>query len=130
MTGLTRFHAVVILSSVDFTPAQSSRNGVSTGVPPAMPDALRLEQNYPNPFNPSTVIRFQAPDREDRLSIRIFGIDGKCVKTLLDGPADAGHHSLRWNGVNDRGESVASGIYYLRMDSGDYTEVRKMLLLK
>jgi hypothetical protein len=103
---------------------------VSTSVIPTLPETIRLDQNHPNPFNPSTTLRFQLPEYKNHVTLKIFDTEGRSVRILFDGPKEAGFHTLRWDGLNERGENVASGIYYLWMDTGDYTDVKKMLLLK
>ena len=94
-----------------------------------VPAALVLDQNHPNPFNPQTVIRFSLPRAQD-VSLRVYDVQGKLVRTLVDGHQGAGVHEVAWRGRDDRGGEVASGLYFyrLRSDGGDH--VRKMTLLK
>lgn len=94
-----------------------------------LPTAFSLSQNYPNPFNPSTEILFGLPTRR-HVTIGIFNILGQKVKTLVDEELAAGSYSRVWDGTNDRGESLSSGVYLYRMESGDYTGSRKMILVK
>jgi len=88
-----------------------------------------LDGNYPNPFNPSTVIRFSLAG-EFRVSVDIYNLKGQLVRSVVDGVYKAGKHNVVWNGEDERGGQVSSGIYLYRMRAGGYTEVRKMLLLK
>ena len=88
-----------------------------------------LQNNYPNPFNPETTISFNIP-RSGIVSLDIFNIRGQKVKTLLNGHQDAGQHNVVWNGRDDNGNGVASGVYLYKMRSGTYTSSKKMILMK
>jgi len=93
----------------------------------------RLYQNHPNPFNPSTTISFTVPGdsgTKRNASLNIYDIRGALVKTLLNEPIAGGRHEVAWNGTNNRGERVASGVYFTRLVSGGYTSVIKMILLR
>jgi subtilisin family serine protease len=85
--------------------------------------------NYPNPFNPETVIAFSIPD-DSYVRIEVFNIKGQKVKTLWDDFTATGHHNVVWNGKDDNGNSVGSGIYFYRLDSEGFTKTNKMLLIK
>lgn len=89
-----------------------------------------LAQNYPNPFNPNTQISFTIKDAGQRVKLRIYNTKGQLVRTLLNGTAKGHHQSLNWDGKNERGESVSSGIYLYRLDGEDFSFTRKMLLSK
>ncbi len=100
-----------------------------------VPRAYALHQNYPNPFNPSTAIVVDVPEGEvkgDRIKTRIaiYTLRGQLVRVLLDDEKEAGRYLLHWDGRNGRGESVGSGVYLYRMESGDFSSVRKMVLMK
>jgi hypothetical protein len=94
-----------------------------------LPDQFKLSQNYPNPFNPSTTIKFNLSRASD-VKLEIFNIMGQKVAALVDDRKVAGEHSIRWDGKDDTGYKVASGIYFYRINAGDYVETKKMLLLK
>ena len=94
-----------------------------------LPRAIKLEQNYPNPFNPSTTIEFQLPDFTE-VKITIVDILGRRVKTLARGEMNPGVHRLVWDGTDEAGRRVASGVYLYRMQAGDFTKSKKMLLVK
>ena len=95
-----------------------------------MPEDFKLEQNYPNPFNPSTTIRYRLPVRE-RISLKIFDILGKEVRTLIDNQdLPAGSGEAVWDGKNNRSESVASGTYFYKLFFGNFQKSEKMVLLK
>lgn len=89
-----------------------------------MPTKFELSQNYPNPFNPSTTIRFSLP-KETQLKINIYNMLGELVETLANGTYEAGHHKVILNA-----SSLPSGAYVYRMESADFVQVRKMLLIK
>jgi hypothetical protein len=89
----------------------------------------RLFQNTPNPFNPETEIRFELASPSD-VSITVFDAGGRLVRTLASGNQPAGSHTVRWNGHNDGGEPVSSGVYFYRMRTTGFDQTRKMVLLK
>jgi hypothetical protein len=100
---------------------------VETVTVPALEAAL--EQNQPNPFNPATTIRFTVPSRTDA-TLAIYDAEGRTVRTLLDGTVPAGITSVEWDGRDDSGAIVTSGVYFYRLTAGKFTASRKMLLLK
>jgi len=93
------------------------------------PLTFRLVGNTPNPFNPTTKIAYNVP-RESEVTIRVYDVTGRVVATLVDGVCEPGRHQVVWNGKNDAGESVGSGIYFCSMEAPDFHESRKMTLLK
>jgi hypothetical protein len=98
---------------------------------PKVPDMLTLGQNYPNPFNPSTRIQIGIPARyTEPVSLKIYNVRGQLVKTVFEGIKPAGFHSFAWTGLDERGSSVASGVYFARFVSGQTHLTRKMVLLK
>lgn len=90
---------------------------------------VRNLRNYPNPFNPSTVISFES-NKPSVAGLQIFNTKGQLVKTLHNGPIQSGTNSFVWDGTNDAGKTVASGIYFYRLQSPDGTFSRKMLMMK
>ncbi|MBD3403933.1 T9SS type A sorting domain-containing protein [candidate division GN15 bacterium] len=96
---------------------------------PPMPTAVSLGANYPNPFNPSTTISFSL-SAAGQARLEVFNILGQRVRTLVDGPHGAGVHSVVWDGRNNAGETVSSGVYFYRLTTDDVIESKKMLLLK
>jgi hypothetical protein len=94
-----------------------------------IPFIFALNQNYPNPFNPNTIIEFEIPSAQ-WVTLEIFNILGQEVKTLVDQNKNAGHYSILWDGTNNSGKKIASGVYFSRLSAGDRTEIKKMLLLK
>ena len=89
-----------------------------------------LGANYPNPFNPITTIKFTTDSTGKNTELIIHNIRGQKVKTLVNEKLDAGNHSVIWNGTDDNGEVVSSGVYFYRLNSGRYTSVKKMILMK
>jgi hypothetical protein len=96
-----------------------------------LPDKFELSQNYPNPFNPRTVIEFYSPSsRPEKVRLEIFNILGQEIRTLFDGPAAPGWHRIEWDGMDDKGKALATGLYFYRMRAAGSSQTRKMLLLK
>ena len=94
-----------------------------------LPRVFAVHQNYPNPFNPVTTIHYELP-RSSEVRLVIYNLLGQEVRTLLNSPIEAGRHQVVWNGSNDSGVIVASGIYIYRFEAEDYSRVMKMILLK
>jgi subtilisin family serine protease len=98
---------------------------------PEIPDQLTLWQNYPNPFNPVTRIQFGIPSGYDGpVELRIYNVKGQLVKTIFEGVSKPGIHEFEWNGINDRGVQVTSGIYFCRFIAAETVMTRKMVLLR
>jgi len=88
------------------------------------PTELSLNQNYPNPFNPSTIIEFTLP-KSEFVELKVFNILGKEVSTLVSQKLNQGNHTYTFDGKN-----LASGVYYYRIEAGNFIETRKMIYLK
>ncbi|MFH1278149.1 MAG: M1 family aminopeptidase [Candidatus Eisenbacteria bacterium] len=101
--------------------------GVEGDAPPK--PAYELAQNRPNPFNPTTTIRFSLPAKE-RVSLNIYTTSGRLVKTLVNGDLDAGAHAVIWDGLSQSGKETGSGVYFYRMEAGDFRETKKMVLVR
>lgn len=97
--------------------------------PAALPAVLALRPNVPNPFNPTTRLRFDLP-RSGSVSLTIFDIQGRRVRTLVDGQMDAGRHQITWHGRDDVGRRVSSGVYFYRLNTEGRTLTRQMTILK
>jgi hypothetical protein len=110
-------------------------NVTATGINGNLPIVTELNGNYPNPFNPTTNIMFSLK-ADSKVSLMIYNIRGQRVKTLVEEDMQAGYHSVVWNGTDESGKSVSSGVYFSRFDSADrndggrYTSVKKVILLK
>ncbi|MGB5108146.1 MAG: S8 family serine peptidase [Candidatus Zixiibacteriota bacterium] len=96
---------------------------------PVLPRAYQLEQNFPNPFNPITQIKFSL-DRTESVRLEVFNSLGQHITTLISEPRQVGNHTVYWNGADDSGQIVATGVYFYRLTVGNSSESRKMLLLK
>ena len=88
-----------------------------------------MDQNFPNPFNPMTTIRFSLP-ASARTRVAIFNVAGHHVKTLMDEDLAAQAHEVTWTGDDDKGRSVAAGVYFYMVTSGDQRSVGRMALVK
>ena len=103
------------------------QNDLLTALDPhfsSLPEQFQLMQNYPNPFNPKTVISWQLPVGSN-VEISIYNILGQKIETLLNKYMPAGYHEIKFNGQN-----LPSGIYLYRIEAGEWTDVKKMLLVK
>jgi hypothetical protein len=96
---------------------------------PGLPYVFALGQNYPNPFNPTTRIEYTIP-KAGQVSLQVFDILGRKVATLVNDVRHAGTHRIQWHGTNDRGMSVASGVYIYQLSSGGLQKVQKMMLMR
>ena len=94
-----------------------------------LPTEFGLQQNYPNPFNPTTSIRFELP-KAARMQLVVYNLRGQAIRTLVDEEKEAGYHDIAWDGRNQAGERVSSGLYMLRMKAGSFSKVIKMSLVK
>ncbi len=95
----------------------------------SVPRKLELHQNRPNPFNPTTMIRFEIPSKA-KTRLEIYDVSGRLVRTLVDGEIAAGTHEATWDGTDNVGHNVSSGVYFYRVLAAGKTENRKMLLLR
>jgi len=94
-----------------------------------LPKEFALGQNYPNPFNPSTTIEFALPTLQD-VHIEVYNVLGQSVRLLVDQQMQPGRHLVAWDGTNESGTPLASGVYLYRLTAGTFTDTRKMMLLK
>ena len=90
---------------------------------------FQLSQNYPNPFNPSTNIQFHVPEA-GFVTIKVYNMLGKEVRTLFAEEVSSGSYNINWDGLNDAGNKMSSGIYIYRMTAGDFVQTKQMVLLK
>jgi hypothetical protein len=95
----------------------------------AIPQEFSLSQNYPNPFNPETEISYALP-RDCYVKLAIYNIAGQKVNTLVDEHQSAGYKTIYWNGRDDQGKKIASGIYFYKLQAGDFCQSKKMMLIK
>ncbi len=98
-----------------------------------IPEKFSLSQNYPNPFNPTTTINFAVPRKfvgGVKVSLKIFNIEGKMVRSLVDEDKSPGFYSVVWDGKNDEGRKASSGLYFCTVSVGEFRAARKMILLQ
>ena len=107
-------------------PAVTEQTELSLAV---IPEVYALSQNYPNPFNPETVIHYDLPF-PSHVKLSVYNIMGQKVATLVDGERSAGSHSIVWDGKNNKGESLASGVYLYRMETEGFVQTRKLVLMR
>jgi hypothetical protein len=110
----------------NFRPSDVKETEGSTDI---KPEAFSLSQNYPNPFNPTTSFEFTLP-KSSHVKIDIFNIVGQKVATVVDGDMKAGVYTADWNGLDENGKSVSSGIYFYRMRADEFSDMKKMVLIK
>ncbi|MBN1543114.1 T9SS type A sorting domain-containing protein, partial [candidate division KSB1 bacterium] len=106
--------------------------GTSVSVPPGEPDrpnTFALEQNYPNPFNPDTRIIYHLP-QPSRVYLAVYNLQGQRIRVLVDGEQSAGIRQVVWDGCEESGQNVGSGVYFYRLQAGEYTAMKKMVLLQ
>lgn len=116
-----------ILSTITRGFANSTTTGVQDES--AIVKEFRLGQNYPNPFNPATTITYQLT-ANDNVKLVVYNLLGAEIRTLVNEQQSPGVHSITWDGTNQLGQSVTSGMYFYRLQSGGRFEVRRMTLLK
>ncbi len=111
----------VLLSQPNTSMNEKSQSG--------LPEKFRLEQNYPNPFNPETKIDYYL-NSSNNVKINIYDVNGALVKTLLNEEQEGGPKSVIWNGKDNNGKIVSSGVYFYQVQVGKYLEAKKMIMLK
>ena len=102
---------------------------VSTTKVVELPREYALHENYPNPFNPVTKIQYDLP-KDGRVRLTIYDLLGREVETIVDGVQEAGYKSIEWNAAGGNRSNVSSGVYFYRLEAGNYRAVKKMMLLK
>ncbi|MCP4568281.1 MAG: S8 family serine peptidase [FCB group bacterium] len=122
------------MSDEDFCPPYKRQtgdrgSGLAVAGEGALPDIFALYQNRPNPFNPATEINFSLP-RASEATVTIYNITGQVVATPISEMLDAGYHTVVWDGKNADGRSVASGIYFYRLQAEEFVQTRKMMLVR
>jgi flagellar hook assembly protein FlgD len=94
-----------------------------------IPEQIVIHQNYPNPFNPTTQIRYDLP--EDALvNITIYDLMGRSIKSLVNSNQTVGYRTIQWDATNDRNEPVSAGLYLFTIQAGEFSQIKKMVLLK
>ena len=121
------------ITAVDFSGNESdaaSAGTVTAATVPVTPERYRLYPNVPNPFNPTTSIRYDVPVGGGEVTLRIYDVSGKLIRTLVDGPETAGEKTVTWNGTDTQGRSVVSGVYFYRLQAPGYEKTLKMTLVQ
>jgi hypothetical protein len=116
-------YSLILLTNPYYTAVRDIDDGETR------PPDFMLFQNYPNPFNPTTSIEFLLP-RSGQVKIEIFNILGQKVRTLVDQHLKAGHKLVDWDGCDDSGKEVSSGIYFYRIKTSEFSQTKKMVLLR
>ncbi len=117
--------------SSNYSAISSFKTGGVTDVPneQVIPTSFELSQNYPNPFNPTTIITYSLP-QNSFVSIKVYDMLGREVRSLVNNEMLAGNHSIEWSGMDNAGSKVASGTYIYRITAGSFVAVKKMILIK
>jgi hypothetical protein len=113
--------------SPEFTGSNVALNSQVTGA--TLPTEFALSQNVPNPFNPTTQVSFSLP-KASHVNLTIYNVLGQQVKTLVDKDLAAGVQNVEWDGTDNVGRTVASGVYFYRLNAGEFQATKKMLMLK
>ena len=95
-----------------------------------LPKVFGLAQNYPNPFNPETTIGYDVPAGGGHVTLRIYDVGGRLVRTLLDSVEAPGSKTVNWDGRSNSGQQVATGVYFYRMTAPGFERTRKMVMMK
>jgi len=118
----------------DETPVEAEEEIVVENAAAELPQVFSLSPNYPNPFNPSTTIKFQLPEKNGtatvRTVLRVYDILGRLVRTIVDEDMSPGFYTKQWDGLNDSGVGISSGVYFYSIMAGDFRQTKKMLLIK
>ncbi|MCD6116933.1 T9SS type A sorting domain-containing protein, partial [bacterium] len=93
------------------------------------PSDFALTQNYPNPFNPETTINYQIAE-ESEVTIKVYSLLGREIKTLISKKLPAASYYAKWDGTDNFGQKVSSGIYLIQMKAGTFSQMRKMTLMR
>ncbi len=136
-TGDVILSAETIAVIPQFFVVQGGKLQVVSGAPPVsveaedplISDEFIVHQNFPNPFNPETEIRF-ALTKDSHVAINVYNTLGQQIGTLIDTQYAAGFHSVRWDGKDGNGRPVSSGIYLYQIQAGEFSQVRKMSLIR
>jgi hypothetical protein len=126
--GDIQYSGTVLIDDAAFT-VTDDVTAISLDEGVILPEESKLWANYPNPFNPSTTISFDLKTLS-KVQLVIYDVTGKKVKTLYQGLKPAGNHQFSWNGTNDYGQKVSSGLYFYSLIGDNFVQTRKMVLMK
>lgn len=125
----------IFVTATDFAGNESDETARELYSPPtgigdlSPPVATRLQQNIPNPFNPTTTIRFDLATNT-HVTLRVYDVAGRLVRTLVDEELPRARHTVTWDARDGRGVRVTSGMYFYRLEAGEFEETKKMIVLK
>ena len=122
--GLLSVDEMMIVFGLYFTGEQLKNDVQNT-----LPQSPLLHSNFPNPFNPNTLLRYDLP-QSGMVNITIHDMTGRKIKTLVNSAQSAGYKTIQWNGTNDNNKSVSAGLYLYTIQAGNFTQTKKMVLLK
>ena len=122
--GLLSVDEMMIVFGLYFTGEQLKNDVQNT-----LPQSPLLHSNFPNPFNPNTLLRYDLP-QSGMVNISIHDMMGRKIKTLVNSAQSAGYKTIQWNGTNDNNKSVSAGLYLYTIQAGNFTQTKKMVLLK
>ncbi|NOZ60390.1 MAG: T9SS type A sorting domain-containing protein [Calditrichaeota bacterium] len=128
VTGIQNPEFLIIDGNKNVTAHFKNITGVER-IDKEIPDEFSLSQNYPNPFNPTTTINFQLAN-SGRVNLQIYNIKGQQIKKLVDSYQSAGYYQVLWDATDQNGMKVPSGIYFYQIHTDEFTQIRKMTLLK
>jgi hypothetical protein len=115
----------------NYKPSQASRSFRIQSTNELLITRYELLQNYPNPFNPTTTIKYRlANNQPEQTELSLFNSAGQLIRTLVEAEQDNGEYTVIWNGLNNAGQEVASGVYFYQLKCGDFIETRKLLKMK
>ncbi|KUO59845.1 hypothetical protein APF79_11575 [bacterium BRH_c32] len=118
---LVGYNGLIMRKKIDFTTSVEKQE--------ELPTSFEVYQNYPNPFNPTTTIEYSLPT-EGNVKLEIYNSLGQLVNVLIEGNQSAGRQRVIWNGKDSFGSSVSSGIYFYRIKTNSFSQVKKMILMK
>jgi len=124
--------AIIVLRATDVAGNSVVCDPVYTTISADVPQEFVLAANYPNPFNPTTSINFgiSRSFAGGVVTLKVFDLLGREIKTLVSEPMDPGQYSVQWDATNNNGERVQSGVYIYRLIAGEFSATNKMILLK
>jgi len=116
---------------VELNDAIAYLDNLTSGIddPPSQPKTVQLYTNYPNPFNPITLITYYLP-KSMHVELVIYNVRGQEITTLVNDQREAGYNTTIWNGVDNQGRNVGSGVYLYKLTVDNYIDVRKMVLVR
>lgn len=127
--GVLEYYATAIYGEYESAPSNTIIINNTSADDGTIPVITEFKGNYPNPFNPATTLSY-AVSESGLVALEIYNIRGEKIRTLLNQEMQPGLYTLRWDGSNDKGETMPSGIYFAKFSAGDYNSSRKMIMMK